>query len=55
MHSLITGLNFLLQNVPNESFTYSQIANDPYPKHYVPVGVCICICFLSVTYSALIG
>lgn len=38
MHSLISGLNFLLKNVPKESFTYSTIKNDPDPKHYVPVG-----------------
>eukprot|EP00026_Physarum_polycephalum_P005357 Phypoly_transcript_05389.p1 GENE.Phypoly_transcript_05389~~Phypoly_transcript_05389.p1 ORF type:complete len:413 (+),score=47.21 Phypoly_transcript_05389:339-1577(+) len=38
MHALITGLNFLLKNVPKESFTYSTVHNDPDPKHYVPVG-----------------
>lgn len=38
MHALITGLNFLLKNVPKESFTYSTIPHDPSPKHYVPVG-----------------
>lgn len=39
MQSLITGLNFLLRNIPNESFTYSTKQHDPDPKHYVPVGV----------------
>ena len=41
MHALITGLNFLLKNVPKESFTYSTVHNDPDPKHYVPIGVCL--------------
>lgn len=34
MKSLIEGLNFLLKNIPNESFTYSSDMNDPSPKKF---------------------
>jgi len=38
MHSLISGLNFLLKNVPHESFHHSTLPHDPNPKTFVPVG-----------------
>jgi pantothenate kinase len=36
MRTLIVGLNFLLKNVPNEAFTFSQDINHPNPKTFVP-------------------
>eukprot|EP01112_Ceratiomyxa_fruticulosa_P018954 TRINITY_DN6134_c0_g2_i6.p1 TRINITY_DN6134_c0_g2~~TRINITY_DN6134_c0_g2_i6.p1 ORF type:complete len:566 (+),score=114.93 TRINITY_DN6134_c0_g2_i6:1370-3067(+) len=37
MVCLIEGLNFLLKNIPRESFTYSLVQGDPNPKEFVPV------------------
>lgn len=48
MQSLITGLNFFIQNIPGESFTYSHVTNktevldtvteSPYPYLLVNIG-----------------